>query len=233
MVVFCQPHVHLALFVISAYSGTKHSFLPKGSPMNVRLILNRNRKCVWSAELSHTEATLGRARGCTVRIPSSEVSRQHCRLRMESGVLTVEDLESVNGTFINGERVRDIETVHSGDRLTLGPITFRVEYDTATEDMPIVDGEVDFPVVEAVDEVEAVEAVEEVPTKPDRSTIPMVEPTEELDQVAEPIAAMDDTGQEVSILDDPDSEIHLPDSGDDFRDFLIELDDSSERPDLS
>ncbi len=200
--------------------------------MKVRLILNRNRKCVWSAQLSHTEATLGRARGCTVRIPSSEVSRQHCRLRMENGVLTVEDLESVNGTFVNGSRVRDVETVNPGDRLTLGPATFVVEYEPTTDSLETLGGAQEIPVVE-VDDV--VEVLDEAPSQPSRSTIPLEEPTEEVAEV-EPLAEAEvepvELADEVSILDDPSSEIQLPESNDDLRDFLIELDDSSERPEL-
>jgi predicted component of type VI protein secretion system len=192
--------------------------------MNVRLTLRRDRKCVWSAQIKHTEATLGRARGCTVRIPSSEVSRQHCRLRMEKGMLTVEDLESVNGTFVNGRRIRGIQSVHPGDRLTLGSVTFFVEYAAATEAYEIPQDD-DVPMVEAVHEAEI---VEETPAHPKRTKVEQAEPIKE----AEPIAEVEDASEVLSILDDPGSEVHLPESGDDFRDFLIELDDSSERPNL-
>jgi predicted component of type VI protein secretion system len=196
--------------------------------MNVRLILNRNRKRVWSAQLTQTESTLGRARGCTVRIPSSEVSRQHCRLRIENGVVTVEDLESVNGTFINGTRVRRVEIVHPGDRLTLGPVTFVVEYESATESMSGVVAIDDYPMAELDREIEA---IEEAPSHPGKSTVPMVEPTEEIEQSVIPVVELEDTGQEVSILDDPSSEIRLPESGHDLRDFLLELDDLDDSTD--
>ena len=49
---------------------------------------------------------IGASSGCTVRIHSAEVSRQHCRLRVRDGYLTVEDLKSRNGTQLNGEDVR-------------------------------------------------------------------------------------------------------------------------------
>ena len=73
--------------------------------MRARLILEKRKKRVWAAQINGPVTTLGRAVGCTVRIPSSQVSRLHCRLRMENGYLTVEDLESANGTFINGKRI--------------------------------------------------------------------------------------------------------------------------------
>jgi pSer/pThr/pTyr-binding forkhead associated (FHA) protein len=79
--------------------------------------------------LRKREAILGRARGNAVRIPSAEVSRRHCRLWQEGGLLFVEDLESVNGTFLNGESVRQRVVVRPGDHLEVGPVTFTVEYE--------------------------------------------------------------------------------------------------------
>jgi pSer/pThr/pTyr-binding forkhead associated (FHA) protein len=205
--------------------------------MLVQLTLNRNRKSVWTAQITQSEATLGRARGCNIRIPSSEVSRQHCRLRIESGVVTVEDLESANGTFLNGTRVRRVETVQPGDRLTLGPVTLVIEYEPSTDSLEAVIALDDDPLVEAEGEVEAIddemEVVEDPPSsQPGKSTVPIVEPTEEIEQSAQPLVQLEDTSHEVSILDDPSSEIRLPESGDDLRDFLIELDDFDQHSDV-
>ncbi len=205
--------------------------------MNVRLTLNRNRKSVWTAQLTQTEATLGRARGCTIRIPSSEVSRQHCRLRVDDGVVTVEDLESANGTFLNGKRLRRIESVQPGDRLTLGPVTFVIEYEPSTESLEAVVALDDDPLVEEYTESEAIEReiepVEDPPSsQPGKSTVPIVEPTEEIEQLAQPVVELEETGEEVSILDDPSSEIRLPGSSDDLRDFLVELDDLDQHSDV-
>ena len=38
----------------------------------------------------------------------------------------MQDLESRNGTFVNGQRADYLTPVHHGDELRLGPITFRV-----------------------------------------------------------------------------------------------------------
>jgi pSer/pThr/pTyr-binding forkhead associated (FHA) protein len=76
---------------------------------------------------------VGRAHGNAVRIPSSEVSRQHCRLMLEDGLVYLEDLNSINGTFLNGRMVRDLEVVRPGDRLGVGPVVFVVEYELSPE----------------------------------------------------------------------------------------------------
>src|SRR5207244_4199000 len=79
------------------------------------------------------ETIVGRRRDCDLRIRSSEVSRRHCLLSFQDGVLHVEDLDSVNGTFVNGVRVSGRQVVRPGDRLDVGPIQFLVEYALSRE----------------------------------------------------------------------------------------------------
>src|SRR6185437_5473858 len=100
--------------------------------MNVRLVIRQSgRRQV--LPLKPPEVIIGRSRGCAVRIPSNEVSRQHCRLRLEGGLVTVEDLESVNGTFLNGQLVNEPQLVQPGDELEVGPAKFVVEYELTRE----------------------------------------------------------------------------------------------------
>jgi pSer/pThr/pTyr-binding forkhead associated (FHA) protein len=206
--------------------------------MNVRLVLERNRKRIWTALLSKAESTIGRAVGNTVRIPSKEVSRTHCRLCIENGVVTVEDLESVNGTYINGIRARGTQLLSPGDRLTLGPATFVVEYEMMPEvverlrnntppesDCIVLQTDEDVAAevlsVEPAEQEEPVEMVEPVDTDLSDEDSPL------------PVASVDpvhgaEMNQDVFVFDD-DSQINLPEGGD-LREFLIELDDTDERP---
>jgi pSer/pThr/pTyr-binding forkhead associated (FHA) protein len=57
------------------------------------------------------------------------VSRQHAVLQLCNGAYTVEDLDSVNGTYLNHERVPPGQaiTFQSGDELRLGRMRVRVE----------------------------------------------------------------------------------------------------------
>jgi pSer/pThr/pTyr-binding forkhead associated (FHA) protein len=50
-------------------------------------------------------------------------------LTIEDGYVTVEDLDSINGTFINGQRLAGKQAVRPGDRLEIGPVEFVVDYD--------------------------------------------------------------------------------------------------------
>jgi pSer/pThr/pTyr-binding forkhead associated (FHA) protein len=100
--------------------------------MDVKLIVEKGGKRGQVVQFSDREAILGRAKGCTIRIPSAEVSRRHCRLVFLSGSLYVEDLTSANGTYLDGREVTGVEYVASGSRLSVGPVRFRVEYTRAT-----------------------------------------------------------------------------------------------------
>jgi pSer/pThr/pTyr-binding forkhead associated (FHA) protein len=66
--------------------------------------------------------TLGRAAGADFIVDAALVSRVHCRLTaLPGGQLEVQDLESTNGTFVNGHRV-DVARLASGDKLQVGRV---------------------------------------------------------------------------------------------------------------
>lgn len=72
------------------------------------------------------KSVLGRRQDCQLRIPTKDVSRQHCALLLDGDKVVVKDLGSSNGTFVNGKRVAETELA-PGDRLRLGPVTFVVQ----------------------------------------------------------------------------------------------------------
>jgi predicted component of type VI protein secretion system len=76
-------------------------------------------------DVKKTEMVLGRHSDADFRLALPDVSRRHCRLAWMSGVWRVFDLQSVNGTFVNGESVNEA-TLHPGDMLQIGGFTFRV-----------------------------------------------------------------------------------------------------------
>jgi pSer/pThr/pTyr-binding forkhead associated (FHA) protein len=64
--------------------------------------------------------TLGRAVGADFIVDAAMVSRVHCRLTLlPDGGLEVRDLESTNGTFVNGQRI-ETARLAPGDRLQIG-----------------------------------------------------------------------------------------------------------------
>jgi hypothetical protein len=53
------------------------------------------------------------------------VSRRHAHIQMQSGVITIEDLGSTNGTFVNGEKIQRA-TLREGDRVLIGTSILKV-----------------------------------------------------------------------------------------------------------
>jgi pSer/pThr/pTyr-binding forkhead associated (FHA) protein len=69
--------------------------------------------------------TIGRSTGAEFMVDAALVSRLHCQVSAKAGALHVKDLESTNGTFVNGKRVTSAE-LRDGDRLSVGRMELRV-----------------------------------------------------------------------------------------------------------
>ncbi len=69
--------------------------------------------------------TIGRAAECELRPPSGDASRRHAEIVGGKDGFTIRDLGSTNGTFVNGERIRE-HRLEPGDRIQIGssPMTF-------------------------------------------------------------------------------------------------------------
>ncbi|MFO1022893.1 MAG: FHA domain-containing protein [Planctomycetales bacterium] len=77
-------------------------------------------------QLPDREVIIGRERDCYIRLFSAEISRHHCRLKMSREGLTIEDLNSSNGTFLNGQQIAEATALKSGDCFKVGPAEFQV-----------------------------------------------------------------------------------------------------------
>ena len=79
------------------------------------------------------EVAIGRQDGDLV-VEDPEVSRRHAVLRRSGGSVVVEDLDSTNGTFVNGERIRSPIAVGPGDQIRVGRTTLEIEPDQRADD---------------------------------------------------------------------------------------------------
>jgi hypothetical protein len=64
---------------------------------------------------------LGRSHECQIVFDDATVSKEHARLRVEGRRAVIEDLESTNGTLVNGKAIDGPTTLRRGDRIALGP----------------------------------------------------------------------------------------------------------------
>jgi pSer/pThr/pTyr-binding forkhead associated (FHA) protein len=69
---------------------------------------------------------IGRRRDCQGCLPYAFISRHHCQFWEENGQILVKDLESYNGTYVNGNPALTPLAIVDGDEVTLGPISFVV-----------------------------------------------------------------------------------------------------------
>ena len=78
--------------------------------------------------------TIGRAVGADFIIDAALVSRVHCRLTaLPDGSLELRDLESTNGTFVNGQRVESARLA-PGDRMQVGRVELVAMHGSADSD---------------------------------------------------------------------------------------------------
>ena len=110
--------VHYAPRVIAGPAGVAPppGFLP------IRLVLEPSGMAL---DVERTEIVVGRHSSCDVCLPLPDVSRRHCRLFFRDGQWLVEDRGSLNGVFVNEERVK-MHALRTTDRLRLGGFTFLV-----------------------------------------------------------------------------------------------------------
>ena len=69
--------------------------------------------------------TIGRAPRADFVVDAALVSRLHCRLTLDDAGLGVEDLESTNGTWVNGRKVTRAPLL-AGDKLKVGRVEFAI-----------------------------------------------------------------------------------------------------------
>lgn len=90
----------------------------------------------WSLKANHTAlanrvfplkdiTTIGRSTECDISLPAAHLSRRHAQLQVIDGMLFVKDLDSANGTFLNGKRVAEAR-VKRGDELRFDALSFGV-----------------------------------------------------------------------------------------------------------
>ena len=81
----------------------------------------------------HLPATIGREPSNDIVINHDSISRYHCQLKLDGdGSLVVHDLNSMNGTYLNDEKVSR-SVLMTGDRLQLGAVILRMEYISDTD----------------------------------------------------------------------------------------------------
>jgi pSer/pThr/pTyr-binding forkhead associated (FHA) protein len=74
---------------------------------------------------------IGRSNSAAVCIPDYRLSGEHFSIARANGQFVIEDLDSKNGTFVNGQRITR-QTLHCDDRIVAGHTLFSFEAGLST-----------------------------------------------------------------------------------------------------
>lgn len=94
--------------------------------MLVRLKILQGSNAGKEIKIPVPKCLIGRGDDCHLRPQSDAVSRQHCVIITTDSEVVVRDLNSRNGTYVNGERVGEEAVLLTGDVLRVGPLEFEM-----------------------------------------------------------------------------------------------------------
>lgn len=89
----------------------------------------------WRTIIHSMPLVIGRGSSAGLQLYSEKVSHRHAELYLDGG-LQIRDLESTNGTYVNGERVRTTRSLAAGDVIRFGDILLRL----ASYEVPLSTG---------------------------------------------------------------------------------------------
>ena len=98
--------------------------------MKVKLKVLKGASAGKEIKIPTPKCLVGRGEECHLRPKSDAISRQHCVIYVnKAGQLVIRDLKSKNGTFVNGDQIKEDRVLKVGDNLLFGPLAFEVLID--------------------------------------------------------------------------------------------------------
>lgn len=68
--------------------------------------------------------SIGRSNGNEIILKDPYISKKHLQIVEDEGDFYLEDLNSANGTYLNGDRIMDVAKLKNGDRIRVGQVEF-------------------------------------------------------------------------------------------------------------
>ena len=115
------PHVQAAMAEIAAglTALIRRVGTPEGGSFALRIITPSEQARL--VLLDNWPFTIGRTEANTLCLPAGDVSRAHCQLTLRHGRIAIADLQSTNGTMVNGCRIDEPAELIDGALIRIGP----------------------------------------------------------------------------------------------------------------
>jgi len=97
----------------------RHGVIMPDTATRATLVIIKGANSGQCHEISGIETFIGRDPECNVVLPLQTISRRHARILCEAGEYYIFDLRSLNGTFVNGERVVSRKRLRDGDEIQI------------------------------------------------------------------------------------------------------------------
>lgn len=107
---------------VAPHSRRRAQAMPRLAP-GPHLVVDDGADMV-AVALGEGNTRIGRGFACDVELDDVSVSRRHAIVRVERGRVTIHDDRSLNGVFVNGDRV-DMRELRGGDVVAIGRVRLR------------------------------------------------------------------------------------------------------------
>ena len=169
--------------------------------MDVDLVLFKKDGSHKTFSLRDETTVIGREDDCDLYVPLISVSRKHCRLICNNQTVKIQDLKSKNGTYLNGQLIKNEAAAKAGDYITIGPLTFLLQINGEPRQVSPPKPAVPKPAPKAQPKAKA--PAQPAPKEPPKKEPPKQEPEKELDlDDSFPDIDFDDSGAFDAELDD-------------------------------
>ncbi|MFT5303291.1 MAG: pSer/pThr/pTyr-binding forkhead associated (FHA) protein [Mariniblastus sp.] len=92
-------------------------------------VLNTSAETVEREWILHLPATVGRSPDSDVAIGDASISRRHCQFFLNAeGALSVRDFESMNGTYVDDQKVNKRAVLNPAGVVRIGSVTIKLEW---------------------------------------------------------------------------------------------------------
>ena len=102
----------------------------------IRVVIRDNQGTQWTFASEGDEIVIGRVTQKVrdeIVLPKKNISRKHCRIYRDGDDVMVEDMGSVNGTWVNREKLNGAKVLALSDKLHVGDYVLSIEDEAQAE----------------------------------------------------------------------------------------------------